>query len=704
MQAYCYAYYYSMPSSFDLGSAVPCIDLAVQSLGETFQGDDGKYYQADIIGDRECEILGGGVGNFDGLRAIEFSDLSGVTIVDYTGTSTPTINGNVIECTVGVLYYLELSDGSKYYFNAGAGSVVFDISDNSNHGTLITGSEVGFQTFEQGVYSYLNNYGYSKLGNAYIPALESNKAVDVLGNPLTEAGRVKYPVELWSSCLRVDGQNMFRQDTGINSSEGEEFKISFIFSLSGIIKAYECIFSIDDTIYVFSNRSGVCQFLIKNASNSIIVLSHTQALLRDGTVYDGFVSYVNDMMTLNLNGVEDTRSMIGVSKAVVNGNIEFCGDNSSSSSLFSGKLYNFDYPNKFKANFAGYGGTTIYNSYESTIGAELVVGSSVGIWDLSPYAYPRNNTLGFGRAGDAFIPIELGGSCLVMNGTDNSISINESCGLGYDEDFHYIFGFSLSESTNYHECLFNIQSDTYYGGSMFLYVKYGDIPEFRIMKKVNSSYLTYILSFPDELPRDGSKISGFVKKEGSIITMSFNGVEVSADFPGEVPAYENDVTTIGTSDSGMSSAFLTGKLFYLDIAPIFKSTFSDFSGSTIENRYEDKSAGILSGSLLNAWEISKLAVTYTGTNIGLNGSESEYKDPYVFELIEACNPLAPNFRFSSTESLLWGYDDIEGNVQDLDFMFSDVNTNTPVKDSTTTYSEALTGDCLAKANEYFKTI
>lgn len=76
------------------------------------------------------------VGNPDGLDdVLNFTDLTGVTIVSSEGTSTPSINGNNIEFTAGTIWNLILSDGTHLTFNEGNGLTVYDISGNDNHGT-----------------------------------------------------------------------------------------------------------------------------------------------------------------------------------------------------------------------------------------------------------------------------------------------------------------------------------------------------------------------------------------------------------------------------------------------------------------------------------------------------------------------------------------------------------------------------------------
>lgn len=71
----------------------------------------------------------------------------------------------------------------EYVCEEGAGSIVYDVSGNGNHGT-ITG---GTWTKVDGVSSYQAVYGFTKSGSVYIPALPDGSA-DALGNPITNPG------------------------------------------------------------------------------------------------------------------------------------------------------------------------------------------------------------------------------------------------------------------------------------------------------------------------------------------------------------------------------------------------------------------------------------------------------------------------------------------------------------------------------------
>lgn len=89
--------------------------------------------------------------SFDGVDdIISFTDLTGVSIVSYGGTSTLSINGNNIEGTAGTVYNLLLSDGTHLPCAEGEGNTVYDASGNNNHGTFIN----GVSWTKQNIYHY----------------------------------------------------------------------------------------------------------------------------------------------------------------------------------------------------------------------------------------------------------------------------------------------------------------------------------------------------------------------------------------------------------------------------------------------------------------------------------------------------------------------------------------------------------------------
>jgi len=81
-------------------------------------------------------VIGQSYANWDGSAFIQFTNLTGITIVSSEGTSTPSKSGNNILFTSGTCNELILSNGSTFTFNSGAGLNIWDESINAMHGEL----------------------------------------------------------------------------------------------------------------------------------------------------------------------------------------------------------------------------------------------------------------------------------------------------------------------------------------------------------------------------------------------------------------------------------------------------------------------------------------------------------------------------------------------------------------------------------------
>jgi len=75
------------------------------------------YTLVDAISANNATISGGNAGIVLTTAILTFTDLSGVTISDYEGTTLPTISSNKITFTAGQYSYLLLSDGTELFFN-----------------------------------------------------------------------------------------------------------------------------------------------------------------------------------------------------------------------------------------------------------------------------------------------------------------------------------------------------------------------------------------------------------------------------------------------------------------------------------------------------------------------------------------------------------------------------------------------------------
>lgn len=102
-----------------------------------FTRDVGSLTLQEKVAGNDAEVIGGVYAVIATTASLVFTDLTGITIVNSEGTSTPSISGNDINFTAGYISYLELSDGTKLYFNGH----LYD----SNLGTTVTGSGFDFQ-------------------------------------------------------------------------------------------------------------------------------------------------------------------------------------------------------------------------------------------------------------------------------------------------------------------------------------------------------------------------------------------------------------------------------------------------------------------------------------------------------------------------------------------------------------------------------
>ena len=119
-------------------------------------------------------LKGAGCADLDVGSTISFSDLSGVTILGYRGTSTVIINGNDIEATsAGTLYMLVLSDGTTLPLDGS----LYDVSGAGNHPTASSG--VSYTTQDE--VFYMARWGCSVWdGSVAVPNLLNGDPLPVL--------------------------------------------------------------------------------------------------------------------------------------------------------------------------------------------------------------------------------------------------------------------------------------------------------------------------------------------------------------------------------------------------------------------------------------------------------------------------------------------------------------------------------------------
>jgi hypothetical protein len=165
------------------------------------------------------ESTGGLVGVSDGTAQLQFTDLTGVTIVDFEGTDTPVIVGNNINFPAGQYSYLELSDGTIIYFNGHL--------RKSNLDELVTGVNFTFEnsdTLTQGTIDgqkdgyYLLSTGEKVIKPQFtLPAgaihYEGGKGDNLIGDitysqyPLVSLGYIPYQLfDLTAQVGNVEGK------------------------------------------------------------------------------------------------------------------------------------------------------------------------------------------------------------------------------------------------------------------------------------------------------------------------------------------------------------------------------------------------------------------------------------------------------------------------------------------------------------------
>lgn len=100
------------------------------------------------------EPIAGSVFQGDNNISLTHPDLSGITIVSWVGTATPTKSGDDILVTSGTLLELILSDGSRYIWSEETGLIGYDLLKQNDLTINLNGSTLGTQ------YTLLANKDY----------------------------------------------------------------------------------------------------------------------------------------------------------------------------------------------------------------------------------------------------------------------------------------------------------------------------------------------------------------------------------------------------------------------------------------------------------------------------------------------------------------------------------------------------------------
>lgn len=157
--------------------------------------------------------------------------INGIAETVTIGSATGTYGDTSVRATIGAraegaqsayggkIFGLEIYKDSVlqalYKCDEQNGTIAYDSSGNSKHGTITNSTESTFHS-TQDVYSYQNEVGYSKPSTVFIPRNEAIPTQDILGNALTYTGQVPYNGILKSSsCILLNGTNQYAS-TGLN--------------------------------------------------------------------------------------------------------------------------------------------------------------------------------------------------------------------------------------------------------------------------------------------------------------------------------------------------------------------------------------------------------------------------------------------------------------------------------------------------------
>jgi hypothetical protein len=161
-------------STNNVGAFIPARNATLDAYGNALQFTGKVPYNALLV---QSNCL-----QFDGVsQYISAPHLIGTeTVVLKGGTATPSISAGRIDFTAGTCWDLQLSDGTRYTLSEGSGSTVYNVTNNSNHATLVNAPV----WTTQGSFHWNLTKGFRQSGAVKIPALLSGvSAAD--GNPLT---------------------------------------------------------------------------------------------------------------------------------------------------------------------------------------------------------------------------------------------------------------------------------------------------------------------------------------------------------------------------------------------------------------------------------------------------------------------------------------------------------------------------------------
>jgi hypothetical protein len=346
-----------------------------------------------------------------------------VTVNGDAGTSAPIIgtypdtgenffikeaSAGKTSCIKDLLVYLNAVKTIEYDFEGIdiGNPIVYDKSGNGNNGTILgTLTDVYKESIK--VKSYRNLYGYNKVGDTYVPRLETSANLDlpikeqedVLGNTLEFYGRCKYDMGVVDNSIVVGNgaDNIIETDVIIKPSTTMIIKGRFTSLFPGVqrIGAY----SDGYRFYI-----GISNHLWEFGNGAYNITGVADTLVHEFKVQSGGKCYIDGVEIADLGGIGVNLSIrlpllaelyLGGVYAPSTFAVHYC------------KIYENDVLVR-DFNFSESAGSYVYDKVSGD--AYLIQGDLTSVHATSEYQKPYNLLEGFDRwtkagADDIYVPI-----------------------------------------------------------------------------------------------------------------------------------------------------------------------------------------------------------------------------------------------------------------------------------------------------------
>ena len=372
---------------------------------EIYKHSDGKWYSPDIIGDQLREVHKGGYLQSDGTTVLTFSDLAGITITSFNGTTTPTKVGNTITTTIGTIEYLELSNGSKYNFEDQSGSTARDEIAVLN--AELSGTVSWQESIE--IESSRNLNGYNKVGDVYIPRLETaeniskpiSQQVDVLGNTLEFYGKSRYDLGIVQNSVGVFNGIDNYIDLPIDIEE--DFYICFYGKFLTTSSYYGKLLSrgvVGQPGEITVERIASSSFMNINIyPNNGIRQTFTHSVdLFDDLPHVLEIRLTGDLLSMYIDGIKETNQLSSIPIFSTTEVVTICANSQSKSENISSIMQEFILKNKYsKGVFYVFseGNSNIVYDKSLNLNNGTWQGDTANIHGFSDLARPNNLLDGF---------------------------------------------------------------------------------------------------------------------------------------------------------------------------------------------------------------------------------------------------------------------------------------------------------------------